>query len=267
MNTNNDNHESTTPVDYTRSNPYLIHESNIPPPPPPEYYMHQRTGRVWKVFIPFVLLLFGLVLGVLVYPTINELYHHSVAANPTPFVPFANPASQTQTPTPTPQAQITPTPTTNAAATVHKLSGLHSQDFKSFYKAFTQDIYSGKFDELGSSVVDTSSFQLSCDNSPSPPCTYAWISVDNMLHGRHLIFSSASGGPGPSSYDVTYINDSCKHIPYPVRAYTYTMVHYDQDGLLNAPKVGDAVLAFVDTAINSNTDQWIWEEVILQGSC
>src|SRR5260370_28201487 len=28
-----------------------------------------------------------------------------------------------------------------------------------------------------------------------------------------------------SSYDVTYINDSCKNIPYPVRAYTYTMVY------------------------------------------
>ena len=137
MNTNNDNHESTTPVDYTRSNPYLIHESNIPPPPPPEYYMRQRTGKAWKVAIPVVLLLFGLVLGVLVYPTINELYHHSVAASPTPFVPFANPASQTHTPipTPTPQGQITPTATTNvydAAAIMQDLmqAGLQTSNLQ-----------------------------------------------------------------------------------------------------------------------------------------
>jgi hypothetical protein len=196
MNTDSNNHESTTPVDYTQSNPYLMHESNIPPPPPPEWYMHQRTGKAWKVFIPFVLLLFGLMLGILVYPTINELYHRSVSASPTPFVPFALPPTKAQTPIPHP---------TNTTATGATSSGLHSQDFKSFYGAFTQDITSGKFDLLGSSVVDTSSFQLSCDNSTAPPCTYAWISVDNMLNGGQLILSPSSGGPGPSSYGTPYI--------------------------------------------------------------
>src|SRR6266487_6224047 len=94
MNTNNDNHESTTPVDYTRSNPYLIHESNIPPPPPPEYYMHQRTGKAWKVAIPVVLLLFGVVVGVLAYPTINGMINpSSLTSKPTPYVPFGIPAS------------------------------------------------------------------------------------------------------------------------------------------------------------------------------
>src|SRR6266516_4117525 len=111
MNTDNNNHEPTTPVDYTQSNPYLMHESNISPPPPPEYYMHQRTGGMWRILIPIVILIFGLVLGVLVYPVANTLYNHSVSpsASPTPFVPFANPASQTQTTTPTIQVQTTPT--------------------------------------------------------------------------------------------------------------------------------------------------------------
>ena len=259
MNTDNNNHEPTTPVDYTKSNPYLMHESNIPPPPPPEYYMHQKTGKAWKIAIPVVILLLGVTVGILMYPIINALYHPTVAASPTPFIPFSLP--------PTTVATLQHTPTPTKVPSINKGSGLHAQDFKSFYGAFTQDITSGKFDLLGSSVVDTSSFQLSCDNSTSPPCTYAWISVDNMLNGGQLILSSASGGPGPSSYDVAYTNDSCKNISDPINAYTYTLVHYDQDGSLNAPSVGDAVLAFVDTAINTNTDQWIWEGVILQGSC
>src|SRR6266567_8714341 len=111
------NREPTSKVNYehTTPNPYLPESSSIPPPPPPEWYMHQRTGKAWKIFIPFVLLLFGLTLGILFYPTVSALYNHSISASPTPFVPFANPASQKQTPIPTltPQSQITPTATAN----------------------------------------------------------------------------------------------------------------------------------------------------------
>ncbi len=84
MNTDNNNHEPTTPVDYTKSNPYLMHESNIPPPPPPEYYMHQKTGKAWKIAIPVVILLLGVTVDILMYPIINALYHPTVAASPTP---------------------------------------------------------------------------------------------------------------------------------------------------------------------------------------
>jgi hypothetical protein len=101
MDTPNNDHEPTTPV---QSNPYLMHESSIPPPPPPEYYMHQKTGKVWKVAIPVVLLLLGVAVGILAYPVIGALYHPAVDASPTPFVPFANPASQTHTPTPRPSS-------------------------------------------------------------------------------------------------------------------------------------------------------------------
>jgi len=59
MSTHNDNYEPTSRVNYehTTPNPYL-HVTYLPPPPP-EYYMHQRTGKAWKVAIPVVLLLLG----------------------------------------------------------------------------------------------------------------------------------------------------------------------------------------------------------------
>ncbi len=58
MNTHN-NYEPTSRVNYeqTTPNPYL--NGSYLPPPPPEYYIHQRTGKAWKVAIPVVLLLFG----------------------------------------------------------------------------------------------------------------------------------------------------------------------------------------------------------------
>src|SRR6266567_4508388 len=60
---------------------------------PPEYYMHQRTGKAWKVAIPVVLLLFGVVVGVLAYPTINGMINpSSLTSKPTPYVPFGMPA-------------------------------------------------------------------------------------------------------------------------------------------------------------------------------
>jgi hypothetical protein len=51
MSTHN-NYEPTSRVNYERTtpNPYL-HDTYLPPPPP-EYYMHQRTGKAWKVAIP-----------------------------------------------------------------------------------------------------------------------------------------------------------------------------------------------------------------------
>jgi len=246
MNTDNNNHEPTTPVNYT--NPYMMHESNIPPPPPPEYYMHQRTGKAWKVAIPFVLILFGLALGLLIYPMINALHHPTIASSPTPFVPFSLPPTKAQT------TILHPTNTTAIGASS---SGLYSQDFNSFYGTFIQDMTAGKYEDISSSVG--SSFQLSCDNSPSPPCAYGWLSVYHMLIGGHLTFSFP--------YNGTYIYDSCKNIPYPINADTYTVVRYDQDGSINAPSSGDAVLDFGDEAISDNTNQWFWGGVILQGSC
>jgi hypothetical protein len=70
MSTHNNDYEPTSRVNYERTtpNPYL--HDNYLPPPPPEYYMHQRTGKVWKVLVPAVLLLFGVVVGVLAYPTV-----------------------------------------------------------------------------------------------------------------------------------------------------------------------------------------------------
>jgi len=134
--------------------------------------MHQRTGRVWKVFIPFVLLLFGLVLGVLVYPTINELYHHSVAANPTPFVPFANPASQTRTPTPTAQVQS-------------YITGLSSDDPRIFTKAFSEALVHRDTANL-SKHKDDQFLEIcqSSENAPdteTPACLNSWDTLTNQL--------------------------------------------------------------------------------------
>jgi len=90
MSTHNNNYEPTSRVNYehTTPNPYL-HDTYLPPPPP-EYYMHQRTGKAWKVLVPAVLLLFGVVVGVLAYPTVNSMINPTVdTSKPTPYVPFS----------------------------------------------------------------------------------------------------------------------------------------------------------------------------------
>src|SRR6266699_5519406 len=97
----NNNYEPTSSVNYehTTPNPYL-HDTYLPPPPPAEYYMQQKTGKAWKIFIPVVLLLFGSIVGVLAYPVISSSYHNATTAKPTAFVPFALPPSQVvRTPT------------------------------------------------------------------------------------------------------------------------------------------------------------------------
>src|SRR5712692_7580885 len=94
MSTHNNNYEPTSRVNYERTtpNPYL-HDTYLPPPPP-EYYMHQRTGKAWKVLVPVVLLLLGVALGVLFYPELNGMVNpSSLTSNPTPYVPFGMSAS------------------------------------------------------------------------------------------------------------------------------------------------------------------------------
>ncbi len=92
----NNNYEPTSRVNYehTTPNPYL-HDTHLPPPPPAEYYMQQKTGKAWKIFIPVVLLVFGLILGILFYPVISSSYHNATTAKPTTFVPFALPPTKT----------------------------------------------------------------------------------------------------------------------------------------------------------------------------
>ncbi len=104
MSTHNNNYEPTSRINYERTtpNPYL-HDTYLPPPPP-EYYMHQRTGKAWKVAIPVVLLLLGVAVGVLAYPLMNsKINPSSSTSKPTPFVPFGMPA-------------VTPTANTNYTA-------------------------------------------------------------------------------------------------------------------------------------------------------
>lgn len=99
MSMHNNNYEPTSRVNYeqTTPNPYL-HNSYLPPPPP-EFYMHQRTGKAWKVAIPVVLLLLGVAVGILAYPLVNaRLNPSSDVAKATPYVPFGLPAA---TPEPT----------------------------------------------------------------------------------------------------------------------------------------------------------------------
>ena len=93
MSTHNSNYEPTSRVNYERTtpNPYL--NSSYLPPPPPEYYMHQRTGKAWKVAIPVVLLLLGVAVGILAYPLVNaRLNPSSGVSKATPYVPFGLPA-------------------------------------------------------------------------------------------------------------------------------------------------------------------------------
>jgi len=108
MNTHN-NYEPTSRVNYERTtpNPYL-HDTYLPPPPP-EYYMHQRTGKAWKVAIPVVLLLLGVAVGILVYPVVNaRLNPSSDVLKATPYVPFGLPA-------------VTPEPTANTGYTARDI--------------------------------------------------------------------------------------------------------------------------------------------------
>src|SRR5216684_1056422 len=110
MNTHNNNYEPTSRVNYERTtpNPYL-HDTYLPPPPP-EYYMHQRTGKAWKVALPVVLLLIGIAIGVLAYPLMNsKINPSSSTSKPTPFVPFGLPA-------------VTPTPTANTGYTARDIT-------------------------------------------------------------------------------------------------------------------------------------------------
>jgi len=62
--------------------------------------MQQKTGKMWKVLIPTALILFGLIVGVLIYPVISTSYHSPATEKPTAFVPFGLPPTK---------AAITPT--------------------------------------------------------------------------------------------------------------------------------------------------------------
>src|SRR5712692_1835909 len=99
----NNNYEPTSRVNYenyerTTPNPYL--NDTYLPPPPPEYYMHQRTGKAWKVLITVVLVLAGVAVGILAYPVVNaRLNPSSDVSKPTPYVPFGMPAVTPETTT------------------------------------------------------------------------------------------------------------------------------------------------------------------------
>jgi hypothetical protein len=56
--------------------------------------MKQKTGKLWKMLIPVVLLLFGSILGILIYPVISSSYHNATTAKPTTFVPFSLPPTK-----------------------------------------------------------------------------------------------------------------------------------------------------------------------------
>src|SRR5712692_8910666 len=134
------NYEPTSRVNYeqTTPNPYL-HDTYLPPPPP-EYYMHQRTGKAWKVAIPVVLLLFGVAVGVLAYPTLNGMINPSSSTStskPTPYVPFGMPA-------------VTPTLNTDQA--------MDSSDFSLFIRAFAQAMTNKQYGII-KNHTDTNNFQ------------------------------------------------------------------------------------------------------------
>jgi len=173
MSTHNNNHEPTSPVNYeqTTPNPYL-HDAYLPPPPP-EYYMHQRTGKAWRILIPFILLLFGLLLGILIYPAANALYHHTAAASPTPFVPFALPTSQ---------VQGTTIPTTQTPAYI---AGLSSGDPRKFVESFSKALLYRDTTNLSKHKADQ--FLEVCQSSKNPPpsetpaCTNGWDDLAGQL--------------------------------------------------------------------------------------
>ena len=218
---------------YEPINPYY---GGIPiPPPPPPPPSRKKRWQVPLVFYIIVAIL--LILAAAGSFTLGKLNLTAISHSSTP----------TQQPSPT----LHPTtPSHNTPI------DLYAQDFNSFYGAFTQAMTTGKYD-IGSTI--SSAYTLSCDASPTPPCTYDWLNTYHMLSGGHLGFSFP--------YIATYTNDSCKNIPYPVMAFTYTVVQYTQDGVINAPTHGDAVLVFSLSYIGENTSQWHWEGVILQSSC
>src|SRR6266705_3956899 len=78
------------------------HYSNIndiplpPPPPPAEYYMQQKTGKLWKFSIPILMLLFFGIIAVLAYPVVMSVVKPSKDVTPTPYVPFSLGATTSQ---------------------------------------------------------------------------------------------------------------------------------------------------------------------------
>jgi hypothetical protein len=219
---------------YEPVNPY--YGDTPTPPPPPSYKKRRHVVLVVSVLV--AMLLVAATVGSLLVVKLNQ----SVSSHA---------PTSTHSPFPTSSQTVHPT-----APPVNGQSDLYSQNFTSFYGAFSQAMTTGQYD-LGSTV--SQAFKLSCDPSPNPPCTYDWLNTHQMLTERHLGFSFP--------YNATYTNDSCNNIAYPVRAFTYTVVQYTQDGIIKVPTSGDAVMIFSLSYISENTSQWHWEGVILQSSC
>ncbi len=167
---NNNNYEPTSRVNYERTtpNPYL--NDTYLPPPPPEYYMHQRTGRSWKISVPILLILIGAVVGVLAYPAINSMVNPSSSiSKPTPFVPFSMPAVT---------AAATPTLDTDQA--------MNSSDFSLFIRGFAQAMANKQYDII-KGHTDTNNFQgilLYSDGGYS-----TWKDTYNSLTTGNLSFT------------------------------------------------------------------------------
>src|SRR5260370_7241093 len=188
MSTHNSNYEPTSRVNYERTtpNPYL--NSSYLPPPPPEYYMHQRTGKAWKVAIPVVLLLLGVAVGILAYPLVNaRLNPSSGVSKATPYVPFGLPAV---------------TPTVNASYTARDImKHILSNGVQPASIDYSLSPYIWAGDTLHTSVAATSSVTWTegCSggkNSPDnlgiwvskkptntqPPYTYVMPTNSTSLH-------------------------------------------------------------------------------------
>jgi hypothetical protein len=220
---------------YEPGNPYYS-DTSIPPPPP-SYRKRRRILLVVSVIVAILLIFAGV--GSFLFMKLNAgISTHSSTS------------TRNTSPTSSPTSHLTAAPSANGQ------SDLYSQNFTAFYGAFTQAMSTGQYD-LGSTI--SSAYKLACDPSPTPSCTYDWLNTYHMLTGGHLGFSFP--------YNATYTNDSCNNIAYPVRAFTYTVVQYTQDGVIKAPTSGDAVMIFSLLYIGENTSQWHWEGVILQSSC
>src|SRR6266700_2211418 len=157
-----------------------------PPPPPAEYYMQQKTGKLWKISIPVVLILFGLILGVLIYPVINTSYHSPATEKPTVFVPFGLPPTK---------AAITVKPSAYDARAI--VSNLQQAGLQAANIQYGVPACSNKIVGLQSEACfnNASLCNLQCDEDS------VWVKVFDTTQNAQLDYQQwvQSDGPVPST--------------------------------------------------------------------
>src|SRR6266700_6966417 len=170
------------------------HYSNIndiplpPPPPPAEYYMQQRTGKLWKFSIPILMLLFLGIIAILAYPVVMSIVKPSKDVTPTPYVPFSLGATTNQS---------TPTAITKVYDARAIVSDLQQAGLQAANIQYGVPACSNKIVGLQSEACfnNASLCNLQCDEDS------VWVKVFDTTQNAQLDYQQwvQSDGPVPST--------------------------------------------------------------------